>query len=101
MPAQKHRPTGLTYVALRPLSVNGTRRNVGDAVPEAAGWKNLHHYIASGQIKIVNNATANTNVRQDRMAYTQKTKAAGNRPFTRYHPVDPFLNPASVPVDQA
>lgn len=93
--------TTLSYVALVALNVNGSIRNVGDAVPEAAGWKNLHSYIASGQIAIVNEATANPSVRQDKMAFTQKTKAAGNAPFTHYRPTDPFLNPASVPVDEA
>jgi hypothetical protein len=90
----------LTYVALRRLKVGASWRNPGDAVPEAAGWRNLHNYLSSGQLKVVGIRTNNPNIKQGKFAYTQTTKPAGNKPYTNYRPVSDDLTPASVPLDQ-
>lgn len=42
--------TGLTYIALKPLKVNGERRMPGEFVPEAKLWRNVHNYISSGHL---------------------------------------------------
>lgn len=94
MASGKRNISGLSYVALKAMNVNGTRRNRGDAVPEAANWKNLHNYVSAGFIGVVNEGAA-TDIRKN-----TKTKAAGGAGFTEYRPQAPDLTPASVPVDQ-
>jgi len=39
-----------TYIAGRRINVNGSFRNRGDAVPEAASWKNLNTYLRIGHV---------------------------------------------------
>ena len=39
------------YVALRRLTVDGSVREPGDEVPEAAGWRNLRAYIGAGHVE--------------------------------------------------
>lgn len=92
--------SAMTYVALRRLKVGTTWRNPGSAVPEAAGWRNLHNYISAGYIKIVGVRANNPNVKQGKFAYTMINKAQGNKPYTNHRPITDDLVPASVPVDQ-
>lgn len=92
--------TTMSYVALRDLKVNGAVRTAGSAVPEAAGWKNLSHYISQGQIAIVaphnNHPAAPTSA----AAKTSKTgKAEGNAEYTRYRPADHTGLPAKIAND--
>jgi len=93
--------TSVTYVALKRMNVNGTVRNIGDAVPEAAHWRNLHNYLSAGYLKIVGERSNNPAVKQGKWAYTQQTKPAGNKPYTNYHPVSDDLSSPSLPVDKA
>lgn len=94
--------SGFSYVALRRLSVNGTVRNPGDAVPEAANWRNLANYISSGQIAIVGAINNHPGVRKTATAkQSQVTPKAGNKDYTHYRPVDHTGTPASIPADQA
>ena len=39
------------YVALRRLNVDGSVREPGDEVPEAAGWRNLRAYLSAGHVE--------------------------------------------------
>jgi len=41
------------YVAGRRLKIGHGFREVGEPVPEAAGWKHLASYLSSGSVKIV------------------------------------------------
>lgn len=92
--------TALTYVALRRLKVGATWRNPGDAVPEAAHWRNVHNYISAGHLKVLNARTTNPNIKQGKWAYTQTTKPAGNKPYTNHRPVGDDLTTPSIPLDQ-
>lgn len=92
--------TALSYVALRRLKVGAGWRNPGDAVPEAAHWRNLHNYISAGYLRVVGERANNPNIKQGKFAYTQTTKPAGNQPYTHHRPVGDDLTPASVPLDQ-
>lgn len=86
--------TTFTYVALRQMNVAGSVRNIGDAVPEAAGWKNLSNYLSAGYVAIVNWVDFPA-VRKNSI-----TKAQGQKDYTHHRPVDPLGAPAAVPVDE-
>lgn len=43
----------LTYVALKPLTIRGERREVGELVPEAVNWSNIGAYLSTGRIAAV------------------------------------------------
>lgn len=93
-------PTALTYVALKPLNVNGTVRNPGAAVPEAAGWRNLSNYISAGQIAVVGLATGgHAGVPGGKAARTKVGRPEGNKDYTHYRPTSPDGVPSKVPSD--
>lgn len=54
----------VTYIAGRRLKVNGTWREPGDEVPEAATWSTLSAYLGSGALKEV--ATMGASFNPDR-----------------------------------
>ena len=47
---------GTRYFAGKRITVHGKTRNVGDEVPEAAGFANLRAYLSTGQIITVEDA---------------------------------------------
>jgi hypothetical protein len=83
---------GLTYIALRRLKVGSTYREKGDAVPEAAHWRNLDNYISSGQIAVVGGPQAHPGTRAK-----QPGKAQGGVVFPQ--PADHTGRVAKPPVD--
>lgn len=92
--------TSLSYVALRRLNVNGTVRNPGDAVPEAAHWRNLANYLSAGHLAVVSGKN-HPGVRQNPQAkQTQIVKAQGRKPYTHHRPVDHTGAPSVVPIDE-
>lgn len=92
--------TALTYVALRDLKVDGAVRAKGSAVPEAAGWKNLSHYISQGQIAIAAPQTNHPAALKSAAAKTSKVgKAEGNAEYTKYRPADHTGLPAKIAND--
>ena len=42
-----------TYVARKRLKVGDEWREPGEEIPEAAGWRNLHSYLSSGAVTLV------------------------------------------------
>ena len=44
---------GITYVALKPLKVEGVQVNPGELVPSAATWRNVHNYLSAGYLAVV------------------------------------------------
>lgn len=44
---------GISYVALRPMKVNGVQKFPGDLIPEANAWRNLHNYLSTGHLAVV------------------------------------------------
>ena len=52
-----------TYVARKRLKVGDEWREPGEPIPEAATWRNLHSYLSSGAVMLVQTdvvqATAN------------------------------------------
>jgi hypothetical protein len=45
------------YVARKRLQIAGQWREPGEEVPEAAGWRNLHSYLSSGAVVLVQTDT--------------------------------------------
>jgi hypothetical protein len=45
--------SGLQYVALKPMKVEGVKVNPGDIVPQANTWRNVHNYLSSGHLAVV------------------------------------------------
>lgn len=43
----------LQYVALKHMKVGDGIREPGDPVPEANDWKNVHAYVARGDLAVV------------------------------------------------
>jgi hypothetical protein len=92
--------TSVTYVALKKMQVDGTTRNIGDAVPEAAHWRNLSNYLASGYLQVVGLASgAHAGVPAGKAKRTRVGPPAGNAEFTHYGPVDPDGVPSRIPSD--
>lgn len=92
--------TSLSYVALRRLKVGSSWREPGDAVPEAAHWRNLSNYLSAGHLAVVSGKN-HPGVRQAPVAkHTQITKPQAQKPFTHHRPVDHTGTPASVPIDE-
>jgi hypothetical protein len=50
---------GMTYTALRRITVHGEVRHQGDLVPEAESWRNKDAYIRTGYISPVPRASVN------------------------------------------
>lgn len=89
-----------SYVALKRLKVNGVTRNPGDAVPEAATWRNLSSYIASGQLAVVGLASGgHTGVPSGKAKRERVVRATGHKDFTHYGPVDHTGVPSTIPSD--
>lgn len=92
--------TSSSYVALKPLKVNGTTRNPGDAVPEAAHWRNLSSYIAAGKIAVVGLATGgHTGVVSGKAKRERVVRPAGDKDYTHYGPADHTGIPSVIPSD--
>lgn len=92
--------TLLSYVALRDLKVNGVVRTAGSAIPEAALFKNLTHYISQGQIMVVQPHVNHPQAPSSVSAKASKTgKAEGNAEYTHYRPADHTGLPALIAND--
>lgn len=91
--------TTLSYVALRDLKVNGVVRAAGSPIPEAATFRNLHNYISSGQIAIVNGGDHPGAASPTTGKTSQRGKSEGNAEYTRYRPTDHNSVPAKIAND--
>lgn len=52
-PVDERAGANMTYVAMKPMKVNGVKVKPGDLVAEAATWRNLHNYISTGYLAVV------------------------------------------------
>lgn len=51
---EEHRKTtGVSYVAMKRMKVNGVIVQPGTLVPAANSWRNVHNYVATGFLAVV------------------------------------------------
>lgn len=48
---------GVTYMALKPMKVNGQQVQPGEIVEDAANWRNLHNYVSAGYLTAVRSSS--------------------------------------------
>lgn len=94
----------VTYVALKPLKVGSSTRQRGEAVPEAATWRNLSSYISAGKLAVVSpeNHPAipkakTTKANRERVGREAGTGLTHETEYLHYSPVDHTGAKATVP----
>lgn len=90
-------PKGLSYVALKRLKVGASYRYPGDAVPEAATWRNVHNYLSSGYLAVVGTAHAHPGQANRVVGIKEGPGALQKRP----RPYDHNGVAANMPVDKS
>lgn len=93
--------SGLTYVALKRMQIGASWREIGQAVPEAAGWRNVHNYISQGFLAVTGGALAHPGVRANQPGRpVGATRTQGNE-FASYQPTDHTGAQSKPPIDAA
>ena len=86
------------YVARKRLKVGDSYRMPGDEVPEAAGWRNLHSYLSSGAVVLVQTDRVQATGNKQRIPLPPQRNRWQDDPRALRHSPDQLAGWTAAPV---